>query len=77
MIERLHAKSCWKTGQVVYGEYCGVEFTGRLTDECRPTPDYRNVIFVAELDEPITIFGNETTTVEVWTNHGTNYIIAQ
>lgn len=64
----MNANSTWKTGQRVSGVYFGQEFTGSLTDDTRPTPDYRNVIFCVELDSAITVFGCVRTRIEIHTN---------
>ena len=74
---RLTAKSSWKTGATVRGKYLGQEFTGRLTDDCRPTPGGSNVIFIVELDTPITVLGTERRKVEIWTNDDVNYVETQ
>ena len=68
--------SHWIVGESVTGVYCGVQFSGTLTAYCRPTPDYKRVIFDVLLDSPITVFGQTRNSVEVWSEHATNKICA-
>ena len=68
-MDNLNKLSHWKRGERVRGLYMGVPFSGELNAYCRPTHDYKNVIFCVTLDEVIGVFGRDRTTVEVWTNH--------
>lgn len=61
-------KLYWRTGDRVSGVYCDVAFTGRLMDSSRPTPDYKNILFVVSLDQPIRVFGNDRDVIEIQTN---------
>jgi len=58
----------WKTGQQVHGLYHGVYFIGRLHDNTRPTPDYKNTIFSIDLERPIFILGSLRRRIEIWSN---------
>ena len=58
------AKSTFVQGQAVSGVYCNVPFTGKLNQFCRPTPDYRNMIYSITLDTPIMVYGQERTEIE-------------
>jgi hypothetical protein len=64
----MNAQATWKTGQECAGTYCGQQFRGTITDSTRPTPDYRNVIFNVRLHAPLTVFGWEKETIEIWSN---------
>lgn len=57
----------WNHNQPVKGSYCGYAFTGTITDS-RWTPDRRNIIFSIALDRPISVFGQERTAIEIWSN---------
>ena len=70
----LTSKSQWHQGDKVDGLYCGVEFSGIINGNTRPTPDYKNVIFCVTLDNPIEVYGHLNSTIEVWTNNLYNYI---
>lgn len=61
--------SHWVLGERVQGQYMGIPFTGELNAYCRPTHDYKNVIFCVTLDKIIGVFGKDRTTIEIWTNH--------
>lgn len=65
--------SNWFIGEEVIGIYCGVKFTGILTENTRPTSDYKNIILHVKLDEPIVVFGITRHSLEVYTN-GTDYV---
>lgn len=65
-------KMTWKQGQRCYGVYHGIEFTGCINEDTRPTVDYRNTQFCVTLDNPFTLYGNERTTVCIVTNHDEN-----
>jgi hypothetical protein len=64
----MNAQASWKTGQECSGTYCGHGYHGVITERTRATPDYKNVIFDVRLHYPITVFGKERDTIEVWTN---------
>jgi hypothetical protein len=70
----MNANSTWKQNQSVSGLYCGQTYQGKINNNTRPTPDYRNVIFSITLDAPITVFGATRETIEVWTNSEHNTI---
>lgn len=68
MYNQATAKTEFTQGQNVIGVYCGKHFTGKINENSRPTPDYKNMIFCITLDFPITVYGQERTKIEVWTN---------
>jgi len=70
----MDALSHWVVGEAVKGTYCGVAFAGKLDAYCRPTADYKNVIFSVLLDNEIIVYGETRTSIEVWTNHPANTI---
>ena len=59
------AKSEWKQGQQVIGVYCGKHFDGTLNDNCRATPDGRNVIFGITLGAQIEVYGQPRERIEI------------
>lgn len=59
MNNKLTKNSSWKVGDKVRGIYYGAPFTGKLSKQTRPTPDYKNMQFVVILDMGFTLFGNE------------------
>lgn len=61
----------WRAGQQVAGSYCGISYTGRIS-EGRNTPDYRNWILEVDLDQPITVYGSDRIRLSIWTNAETN-----
>ena len=65
----------WFKGQKCYGTYCGKSFSGTLNDNCRPTPDFKNIIFGVTLDEEIEVFGNKKTRLEIETNSTCDIVI--
>ncbi len=67
-MDQLNPLSHWKLGEAVTGTYCGVAFAGTLDAYTRPTPDYKNVIYSVQLDQPIVVFGQTRKSVEVWSN---------
>ena len=67
-MEQATAKSQFQQGQTVTGVYCGKNFAGVLNDNCRPTPDGRNMIFGVTLAAPIEVYGQSRERVEIWTN---------
>lgn len=73
---KLTKDSIWKAGDAVKGKYCGLSFTGVLTDETRPTPDYKNIMFCIDLDTEIEVYGEKRTHVMISTNDGFNEVIA-
>ena len=73
-MQELNRDSFWKTGMKVCGEYFGVPYKGIISDETRPTPDYQNVQFVVELEEPITVFSTIRNSIYVVTNSDANTI---
>ena len=68
-MDNMSKLSHWQLGERVNGLYMGVPFSGELNAYCRPTHDYKNIIFCVTLDKVIGVFGRDRTTVEVWTNH--------
>jgi hypothetical protein len=62
----------WKDGEAVTGTYCGVPYVGKIQDGgsfgSRRTPDGRGFIFVVRLDQPIQIFGEMRSRIEIWDN---------
>ncbi len=68
-MDNMSALSHYKVGERVFGLYMGVPFSGELNAYCRPTHDYKNMIFCVTLDNVIGVFGKDRTTIEVWTNH--------
>ena len=68
-MDNMSKLSHWQLGERVRGLYMGVPFSGELNAYCRPTHDYKNMIFCVTLDKVIGVFGRDRTTVEVWTNH--------
>jgi hypothetical protein len=64
----MNAQATWKTGQECSGTYFGQQFRGTITDNTRPTPDYKHVIFNVRLHAPITVYGRENQTIEIWSN---------
>ena len=62
----------WQVGQSVTGRYCGIPYTGKLNQNSRNSPDYRNWIFGITLDSPIEVFGSERTSIEIWSNSESN-----
>jgi hypothetical protein len=68
-MDNMNKLSHWQLGERVRGLYMGVPFSGELNAYCRPTHDYKNMIFCVTLDKVIGVFGRDRTTVEVWTNH--------
>lgn len=67
-LRRLTAESSWRNGDRVTGLYCGVAFSGCLSDRSRPTPDFKNVIFSVVLDSAIVVFGSSRERIEITTN---------
>lgn len=63
----------WVVGEEVIGKYCGVNFKGKITEDTRPTPDYKNTILHIKLDEAIEIFGTRRESITIWTN-GTDLV---
>lgn len=61
--------SHWIVGERVDGLYMGVPYSGALNAYCRPTPDYKNVIYCVTLDAVMSVFGRDRTLLEIWTNH--------
>ena len=69
IMAQAEAKSGYRDSQNCLGVYCGKSFTGQLVaSRCRPTPDYKNMIFTVELDQAIEVFGEQRNRVEIWTN---------
>jgi hypothetical protein len=67
-MERATSKSQWKKGQEASGLYVGNKFKGRISGETRPTPDSKNIMFMVDLDSPITIYGVKRMNVCILTN---------
>jgi hypothetical protein len=61
-------RSEYRTGQWVVGVYFGKPFSGRISPETRPTPDYYNIQFHIVLDAPIEVFGQVREQIYVETN---------
>ena len=74
-MDNMNPLSHWQQNEAVKGVYFGHPFTGTLTDATRPTPDYKNMIFVVWLDAPLTIYGKVRQVIEVWTH--SNDVIAK
>ena len=68
------AKSEWRIGDRVTGEYFGKPYSGNLGDATRPLPGYQNMIFQVALAAPIIVFGQERWSLEIWTNSPYNTI---
>ena len=56
-----------RTGDKVTGVYCFEPYTGSLVG-VRPTGRGSAAIFTVELEEPVIVFGQERTQIEIWTN---------
>jgi hypothetical protein len=64
----LTATSEFKTMSHVAGTYMDQEYTGRISDETRTTPDHKNIMFHIILDKGIVVFGQERSSIYVTTN---------
>lgn len=68
-MKQAEPKTSYKDGQECIGVYMGKAFEGKLRgSRCRPSPDFKNMIFVVDLDYPINVYGESREVVEIWTN---------